>query len=245
MKKLVIGITTFRNKSPKCLEYSSVNNAYSEAVIAAGGIPFLLPLVENNLEDDYLDLLDGIIFSGGEDVSPIFFHEEPIKGLGAVDSRRDSYEFKLLEIIKRRKIPILGICRGEQVINIAFGGTVYQDIDTQYENSLGHHPGEIERDDLYHSIIIEKNSTLYKIFEKEKIFINSFHHQSVSKIGKGLKITAKSVDGIIEAYESENMKNHYIMGIQWHPELLYKKYPQFLKIFENFLEEIKNKKYGG
>lgn len=133
--------------------------------------------------------------------------------------------------------PILGICRGCQVINVFLGGNLFQDIDSQVKNVFGHHPKGVLGDEKYHRIKIKKDSELYKIFNREIIEINSFHHQSVKELGEDLKVIATANDGIVEAFQSYHMDEHYILGIQWHPEAMVKRYDEFLKIFENFVEK--------
>ena len=235
MKKPIIGITMFReNKAAGT--YNSLNLDYANSIIEAGGIPILLPITNPNLCEEYLNIIDGILFSGGEDIAPHLFHEEPILKLGSVDSIRDNFELTLFSKAFDRKIPILGICRGLQLINVALGGNLYQDIDTQVLNVNGHHPSNIARDELYHSVIIEKNSFLYKVFKSTKISVNSFHHQAIKNIGQNLIISAKSQDGIIEAIESSDIHSHFILAVQWHPENLKTKYLEFLNIFKVFIE---------
>lgn len=238
--KPIIGITTFREKREKG-EYNSINFGYAEAVIAAGGLPVFIPIVPEDVATEILEngSIDGLIFSGGEDVAPRYFGEEPILQIGGIDSKRDAMEFKLLDEACKRKIPVLGICRGHQLINVAFDGTLYQDIDSQVQSAMGHHPTHINRDELFHSVNIKKESVLHDIFKNEKIYVNSFHHQGIKKLGKGLKAAALSCEGIVEAFETVDMNDKFILGIQWHPENLVNRYPEFLGIFKLLVEKAK------
>ncbi len=240
--KPIIGITTFREKREKG-EYNAINFGYAEAIIAAGGIPLFIPIMSEELTMEMLesDVLDGVIFSGGEDVAPRYYGEDPILQIAGTDTKRDEMEFKLLEEACRRNIPVLGICRGHQLINVAFDGTLYQDIDTQVQSAMGHHPKTINRDELFHSVSIKKDSLIHDIFETEKIYVNSFHHQGVKKLGKGLKATAFSCEGVVEAFEAIDMKDRFILGIQWHPENLINRYPEFLGIFKAFVDRAKER----
>ena len=200
--KPIIGIAiSNRVKSKKI--YSVINNDYIKAVQKAGGIPILIPF-SNNIENikEYTDKIQGIIFTGGEDISPLAYNEDPLKEVECIIEERDRFELELFKEVYEKQIPILGICRGLQLINIALGGNLYQDINSQIPNSYGHAPKHTLRHNLYHSVKIEKYSKLFDIFKTEDLKVNSFHHQSVKKLGTDLKVTALSNDGIIEAIES-------------------------------------------
>lgn len=240
--KPIIGITTFREQREKG-EYNSINYGYAEAVLAAGGLPIFIPVMSEVSTKELLACggIDGIIISGGSDVAPRYYGEEPSTKIPGIDTKRDAAEFELLKEACERKIPVLGICRGHQLINVAFGGTLYQDIDSQMPSGMGHHPTHINRDELFHSVNIEKESILSKIFETEKIYVNSFHHQGIKKLGEGLKGIAFSSEGLVEAVETENMEENFVLGIQWHPENLVNRYPEFLGIFKLLVEYAKKK----
>lgn len=235
--KPVIGITTF-NEHKEQRQYNSVDCNYINSIILAGGLPVLLPIIDNK-EDikEYLNNIDGLIFSGGEDILPAIYGENPINELRAISTKRDSFEIELFKLAYDMDKPILGICRGIQLINVASGGTLYQDIYTQRENTLGHSPTKIERNSLYHFIDIEKGSKLSDIFNEEKIMVNSFHHQSVKNVSQEFKITARSYDGIIEAIEAKNKK--FVVGVQWHPEALVINHKEFAKLFEQLIDAAK------
>jgi putative glutamine amidotransferase len=225
--KPVIGLTMYTGQGS---DYYSIRNYYTNSVFASGGIPVGIPVVDNEEDyDSYIDMLDGIIFTGGIDISPLSYGENPLNSVNIISIKRDEYELGLFRVAYDRKIPILGICRGNQLINVALGGTLYQDISTQLPNSQGHSPEGICEDELYHSINIKKESKLYDIFDKEKIHVNSFHHQSIKKLGNDLRISAFSDDGIIEGVEGTG--RGFLVGVQWHPECLTKRYPMFLKLF--------------
>lgn len=235
--KPIIGITTFHEHKIQGV-YNSIDYNYINSVILAGGIPVLLPII-NNKEDikEYLNNIDGVIFSGGEDILPENYGEHPINELRAISTERDFFEIELFKLAYNMDKPILGICRGIQLINVASGGCLYQDIYLQRENTLGHSPIEIERNSLYHFIDIEKGNKLFDIFNEEKIMVNSFHHQSIKNVSHEFKITARSCDGIIEAIESKNKK--FVIGVQWHPETLVMNYPEFIKLFKEFINATK------
>ncbi|MGL5099612.1 MAG: gamma-glutamyl-gamma-aminobutyrate hydrolase family protein [Fusobacteriaceae bacterium] len=237
--KPLIGITTTSEIRDNGKVFISLNNTYKEAVILGGGIPFLIPVNNPEYAKEIVQHLDGILFSGGEDVHPIFYGEAPLIKIGTVNPDRDRWELELFKEARKKMIPLLGICRGCQIINIALGGTLYQDIDSQIPGVNGHHPVGIKGDEIYHHINIDPTSELYKIFTTQKLGINSFHHQSVKKLGEGLVSSAFSEDGIIEAYQYSEIENNYIMGIQWHPEAMVNKHQEFKKIFENFIVKCK------
>lgn len=233
----MIGLTTFI-ESKGTSRYSSLCYTYIDAIIRAGGIPVLIPITEDKeCLIKYADAVDGIIFTGGEDVSPLYFGENPIKEIGSISCERDACEMFLFKEAYDLDMPILGICRGSQLINVALGGSLYQDINAQLKDSLGHSPESGPSDQVYHMVKIEKDSKLYNIFENDTIAINSFHHQSVKELGKGLKAAAFSYDGIIEATES--VEKGFVVGIQWHPEALAPKHPIFMKLFEEFISQCR------
>lgn len=229
--KPIIGITTFTGTRKN---QHSVNNTYINAVFAAGGIPVTIPIIHDEGNYDYyLGILDGIIFTGGLDVSPLSYNENPLKEINNISAIRDKYEIGLFKKAYERKMPILGICRGLQITNVALGGKLYQDIFTQVPNCLGHSPEGILNTELYHSINIEKDTKLFHIFGKEKIFVNSFHHQGIKELGNNLLVSALSEDGIIEGIEATD--DRFLIGLQFHPENLVKDHPEFLNIFNELI----------
>ncbi|WP_125154326.1 gamma-glutamyl-gamma-aminobutyrate hydrolase family protein [Clostridium rectalis] len=218
-----------------------LNKNYVDAIRSAGGIPILAP-VTNDLNDIklYVSMCDGLLLPGGEDVSPIILEEEPLRGIGYINIERDKFEFELFNEFRKHKKPILGICKGCQIIALSTGGKIYQDIFIQHGNTIEHSQPEEQLDELFHSVSIDENSKLYELFNSSKIRVNSWHHQAISSIGKNMKVTAKSIDGIIEAVES---LDGLIMGIQWHPELLFKKHRKQLSIYKYLINQcIKIKK---
>lgn len=236
--KPVIGITTFSDNKMRRL-YNSVSHNYVNSVYMAGGIPLLIPIVRGKEDiENYIDMIDGLLLSGGEDVSPLLYGESPIKEVTVISEDRDYEEYELYFKALERNMPVLGICRGIQLMNAASGGTLYQDIYVQCKDVFGHSPMETPVDSLYHTVKIEKDSKLYKVFDREILKVNSFHHQAVKVPGRGFDVTALSPDGIIEGIE--NKEKGFVVGVQWHPEDLTIKYPQFLKLFSKFTEHAYN-----
>ncbi|NDW09116.1 membrane dipeptidase [Dysgonomonas sp. 520] len=216
---------------------SRLSGAYTEAVIKAGGIPIIVPVTtdtESMLE--VVKMLDGLILTGGGDVHPSFYKEKPMANVLDLDSLRDDYELKLLRLASNRNVPILGICRGEQLINVAFGGTLYQDIPSQMKTEIVHKQTEA-RSEATHSVIVADSSKLAEVLGRSGEFqVNTFHHQAVKDIAPGFKVTAVSSDGVIEAIES--YPNRSILAIQWHPEAMaVEGNKDMLRIFNFFVTE--------
>lgn len=235
----VIGITSniLKDSSGMFPGYSRayVNEDYIISIVRNGGIPIILPLNgENSVLKEQMSLLDGLILSGGSDISPLKYGEEPYNLLGEIMPARDDFDMKLLDYAIQKGIPILGICRGMQIMNVYHGGTLYQDNSYHSKNVLKHWQGH-GTDIPTHHVSLHKDSTLYKIYNKETICVNSFHHQSIKELGKGLKITARSKDGIIEGIESTYYP--FMIGVQWHPEMLCCTEENSNRIFATFIKK--------
>ena len=228
--KPVIGITTFAETRPM-KPYSLVSRHYIRSVDLAGGLPLTIPLMPDpGLADAYLNLLDGLILTGGnEDVSPLRYGENPLKEISCISHERDAFEIELVRRALDRKIPVLAICRGMQVMNVAMGGSLYQDIFTQVADCMGHYPQGQPVDALFHEVDLEKGSGLEKMFRAGTIRVNSFHHQAVKTVADGFRATAFAKDGIIEAIEYQG--DSPAVGVQWHPEDLTVNHPEFLALF--------------
>lgn len=212
----IIGITG--NFGTKGCELAQ---GYYESVLQAGGIPLVLPPYDDTEAlCQTLDKVDGILLSGGGDINPLLLGEEPIPGLHSICPQRDEMELLLVREAYNRQIPILGICRGIQVLVAALGGTLYQDLNTQYSQApLVKHDQDLDRAYASHTVQLEAGSTLARLFPEatEKgLHVNSFHHQAVRTPGSLLRVAAKATDGVIEAVESNEFKS--IIGVQWHPE---------------------------
>lgn len=233
--KPIIGLTSQYNQLVD-KKMTEINNTYVNAVERAGAIPVIIPILENldNI-DKYIGLIDGLIITGGVDISPLRYGENPLKDTNDLCVERDEMEFKLLEEAIAKSIPILGICRGLQLINTALGGTLYQDIPSQLPTAHGHVSLSTMRYG-YHQIQLAKDGYLYEIFKKDRIVVNSLHHQSIKEIGKGLKIVAKSEDDVIEAIEGTDDKRIY--GVQFHPEALIDNHEEFIHVFKYFIDKL-------
>ena len=211
-----------------------IKKPVADAVFAAGGLPVIIPFANAPSQAKAtVKNLDGLIISGGNfDISPSLFGEKPHKKLGVTVRQRTLYELALLKAAIAGKKPVLGICGGHQLINVHFGGTLYQDICSQATSAKDHEQKSDPRK-TSHTVNIEKNSRLERIVKKRSLRVNSTHHQAVKELGKGLTTGAVSPDGIVEALEAAD--DRFILGVQWHPEFLTRMEPQ-LKIFRSFIK---------
>ena len=196
---------------------SALHFAYSTSIANTGGIPVIIPYsTDESVLRSTIAELDALVLSGGSDIDASYFGEENISELCDVDIRRDDYEFKLLRAAMNYNLPILGICRGVQVLNVALGGTIYQDVPTMYPSDYLEHKVLENRHLPVHNVNIEKDSKLYEILGKTQLGVNSIHHQALKEIAPSLKVVARSEDGIVEAVEGYPI--YKILGVQWHPE---------------------------
>lgn len=237
MKKPLIGITSFLDHS-KRVPYCSLKESYVRAIEAAGGIPIILPVADPSHAGEILQKIDGLLFSGGGDIAPWLFGQEPVPGLGTYDTRLDEWEISLCQIAWKTSKPMMGICRGCQVMNVALGGTLLQDIPQKVGLSdiVLHNPA-VPPYELCHSISITKGSYLSTLFSSEKPRVNSFHHQAVDTVAESLVVSARSQDGIIEALEAKDAR--FALALQFHPEGLWERYPEFLAPFSALVRAAK------
>ena len=208
----VIGITANYNDGNSMLA-----DGYYKKVVAAGGVPLLIPpLDDTDAIINTLDRIDALILSGGGDYNPLFCGEEPSPRLHSINGERDLPELLITRLAYNRQIPMLGICRGIQTLAMALGGTVRQDIaDT---DGLIKHSQDANRNVPTHSVSVCEDSVLYNIYGTRTLYVNSFHHQAVGELGERFRVVASSCDGVVEAIESTEMKS--IIGVQWHPECI-------------------------
>ena len=213
-----------------------VNKDYVDAVIRAGGVPLIIPFsTDKEVIISQAQLIDGLILSGGHDISPYNYGQEPSQKIGETFPERDTYEIILLEESKKRNIPILGICRGFQLINVAAGGTLYQDLSLIPGNILKHN--QVSNPTLKtHKVEIKENSFISSIFGKETM-VNSFHHQVINKVANDFIVVAKASDGAVEAIEHKTYK--FLVAVQWHPEMLAVNCEKARELFSKFVEEAK------
>ncbi len=204
--------TVFGHKS-----LSYIENDMANYISQKGILPVLLPDIDNLFLSDLLSEMDGFILQGGSDIAPETYNEKPV-GQWKGDPYRDAYELKILDYAIQNSKPVFAICRGFQLMNVYFGGSLYQDIDTQLVNKGLHRSAE-KYDTIKHSIKFEKGKLLDEIYSNiMQPYVNSVHHQAVKDLGKDLEIYAYSDDGIIEAFGYINEPAGKVFGVQWHPE---------------------------
>jgi len=209
-----------------------VNDDYIQAVASAGGIPYIIPIVDDEeLVIAQLDMIDGLLMSGGQDVNPLMFGEEPNRLVGEIFPRRDTFDERLIKNFMKTKKPILGICRGHQMINVANGGTLHQDLtlikDSYIKHWQAHNPSYET-----HSVLVEKGSRLHDVLGDETL-VNSFHHLAIKDVASGFKVIAKAKDGVIEGIEK--IGDEFVVGIQWHSEMLSATNKKMHNLFVKFI----------
>jgi len=232
----LIGIPGFTSRRPGYAVRLAVKREYCDALDAAGGTPVLVPLLDDDrtLMDIY-GRLDGLLLSGGGDIEPHHFGQTRQAKLTQVDVARDRTELFLTRRAARDGLPVMAICRGVQMLNVALGGTLYQDIATQIPNALQHkYPSTCPRTYMAHEVLLQPETMLSAILGNGRIPVNSFHHQSPCEIAPRLRASAHAPDGVIEALESRD--DRFLLGVQWHPEDLYGSDQRMLRLFEAFVQ---------
>ena len=199
-----------------------LNGAYVRAIEDAG----LTPLISAPLRDDdpdaagsVLDAVDGLVLTGGEDVDPACYGAPAHPALGPLNRARDRWELRLAREARARGIPTLGICRGLQLLNVALGGTLVQDIPSERPSAV-RHDAPVDRARRVHAVEVDPDSALARALGATTLDINSFHHQALSTVAPGLRVTARAPDGIIEGVESPDLAQWWLVAVQWHPEEL-------------------------
>lgn len=210
---------------------------YVDGLLAAGALPLLIPPEADRATlRQYYELADGILLPGGPDLDPALYGEERHPNLGAVDAVRDAAELPLARWAVAERKPLLGICRGLQVLNVALGGTLYQDLGSQHPTSLNHDSGSVQQSwrNLDHRITIEPDTRLAQILDTTELGVNSLHHQAIKELAPGLRVTGCAPDGVIEAVETVN--DAFAIAVQCHPEELWQATdPRWRRVFEAFV----------
>lgn len=230
----LIGISANYREGDSCIE-----NSYALSILEAGGVPVLIPVCTDiEILRETVKRLDGLLLTGGGDINPLFAKEDPIPQLQEYNIIRDQYDFTLVKLATDRCIPIFGICRGHQVINLAFGGNNYQDIYSQRQTPTLKHSQSVSREYGSHTVLIEKESQLFNIMGTDSLVVNSFHHQAIKDVAPGFHVSATSPDGIIEAMEGRPA--YPIFSVQWHPEkMAVRPDQQMQRLFHYFVNEAK------
>ena len=209
---------------------------YMDGVLQAGGIPVILPFTEDEEEIDRLvELCDGFLFTGGPDISPALYHEAPRKELGEVCEKRDTLERLVLERALKAEKPVLGICRGSQLINAVLGGTLYQDLPAQHPSDTEHNQPE-PYDVPVHEVTVLADTPLHPWLNTDRLEVNSMHHQAVRELAPCLEPMALSPDGLVEA--AFRRDGSWLWTVQWHPERMLRTDPYSRMIFESFVKAM-------
>ncbi|MFD0844997.1 gamma-glutamyl-gamma-aminobutyrate hydrolase family protein [Streptococcus saliviloxodontae] len=231
MPKPIIGITANQRPNPAHddIMWSYAPTGFVQGVIEAGGIPLILPIGDNETAKRYVSMVDKIILIGGQNVDPEYYGEENQASEDDFFKERDIYELAIIAEAVKQKKSIFSVCRGTQLMNVALGGSLHQDIENHWQD----HPSDY----LAHEMVVDPESKLADIYGT-KTAVNSFHHQSINHLASDLKIIARDPeDGTVEAVESTN-PNMRFLGVQWHPELLHESRQEDLDLFKYVVNEL-------
>ena len=241
-KRPVIGVTTqtleaIPDQLPRCWVMSQ---RYVHVLVGAGAVPWVVPLIPGDMETlrEVYNHLDGLFLPGGVDMDPSSYAEPKRPECGRTDLDRDATEIQLLRWAMEDRKPVLAVCRGVQVMNVAAGGSLYQDLGTDVRDAIKHDyfpsGGKNNRDQLVHDIRVERGTRLGSLLGTERVTVNSMHHQGIKKLAPGLVATAFASDGIIEGAEARG--DHFMVGVQWHPEDLTDADDRMRRLFAAFIE---------
>ncbi|MBM7645141.1 putative glutamine amidotransferase [Scopulibacillus daqui] len=216
-----------------------VKQPYVTSIIESGGLPYILPQTQDlTIIQDLLGHINGLLLTGGSDIDPSLYGEEPQPGLGQIKPDRDQFEKLLIQEALKRNMPIFAICRGSHMLNAASGGSLLQDIQSRNNAALQHYQ-MAPRDYCSHFVTINKGTLLHQIIQANQIKVNTFHHQAINKPAPGFQISAASSDGIIEGIESTLYR--FVLGVQWHPGDLIHKESHAKRLFQSFIDACLNK----
>jgi putative glutamine amidotransferase len=235
VRRPIIGVTLFEGDEPGM---RAVREDYVRSVERADAVPVVLPPVRPEDAPLILDRVDGVLLSGGGDLDPMLYRQTPHPKLGRVDRRRDDFELALVREALRRDRPLLAICRGQQVLNVAMGGTLLQDIPSEL-GVVADHDAPGERTSRPHAVEVLAHTRLRAILDRDELDVNSFHHQAVDRLGDGLEVSARSpVDGVIEGLEVPGSR--FVVAVQWHPESFWDQPDSFQCLFDAHAEACRS-----
>lgn len=235
--KPLIGITPSAQRHERFGDTVTIATTYVGAVEAAGGVPLVLPPQRAGIAE-IVAALDGLLLSGGGDINPTLYGDRAVheKTYG-ISETRDAFEFALLEAALARDLPLLAICRGIQVLNVGLGGTLYQDVEDEYPGAIAHRQRLTPetRHDPSHSVAATEGGLLAEVYGRSTIATNSFHHQTLKELGRGLAVAGRTEDGTVEAVAEPGRR--FVLGVQWHPEMMYAAHPEHLRPFARLVRE--------
>ncbi len=236
MGRPVIGVTPGYDYDNKT---TYIKHGYCEGLNESGAISLLIPAVsDEKILDEVFENLDGILLSGGPDIDARLYNEENLPFNDCISPVRDNLEIYLAKKALASGKPVLGICRGIQIMNVAAGGTLYQDICAQMtSNTVLKHSQQAPKWHPTHDIKISEGSKVWKMFGKPVLSVNTFHHQAVKDVAAGFVVTSNSSDGVIESIE--HTAHPFAVGVQWHPELMWENYPEQLNLFKLFVDSCR------
>lgn len=215
-------------------------NGFVRGLEKAKAIPVIIPISNPEFAKEFISRVDGLLLTGGQDISPLLYGEEPHLKLGRTYPARDAFEIELIKEAYRQHKPIFAVCRGLQILNVALGGTLYQDIETQYEEITVMHAQKTMPSQPTHTVQIASGSELSKVLGTGTP-VNSYHHQAVKQLAPDFIPVAWSPDGLIEAFESKS-SDQSVLAVQWHPELLIEGSNVMQGLFDNFVERVQRAK---
>ena len=229
-----IGITSWHHRDDEEL-WEAVLDAYTRAVLEAGGLPLIMPipLAEPALVEEYLQKIDGLIMTGGADIHPSFYGQTVLERCGEIDEERDRFEVELVHTARGRDLPFLGICRGLQILNVALGGSLYQDLSYRQGTDPAHDSPRERRGEPAHPVAIAASTRLAEIIGAREVPVTSTHHQIIRDLAPDLTISAIAPDGVIEGIEGPG---RFLLAVQWHPERMASRHPEQLALFQSLIE---------
>lgn len=229
-----IGITSWHHRDDD-ERWEAVLDSYTRAVLEAGGLPVILPIVqaEPALVEEYLETIDGLILTGGADIHPSFYRQSVLERCGEIDEARDRFEVELTHATRGRDLPFLGICRGLQVLNVALGGSLYQDLSYRAGTDPAHMSPRDRRGEPAHPVAITPGSRLAHIIGAREVPVTSTHHQVIRDLAPDLAVSAIATDGVIEAIEGAG---RFLLAVQWHPERMANRHPEQLALFRSLIQ---------
>jgi len=238
-RRPVIGITAALKEVPEAVgqrplsRFVRADVDYVESVAEAGGVPVvLLPAAGIRAAQALFDGLDGLLLSVGSDLEPGYYGEGPVPELGVTIPEWDAFGMALLRLALRRRMPIFGICRGMQILNVALGGTLHQDLHSQLGADIVEHRQETPKWQPTHEVEILDDSYLAEITDRQTVDVNSYHHQGIKGPADALAVSGRSSDRVIEAVESRDFSERWLIGVQWHPEGMRETSPEHRDLFE-------------